>query len=167
MGQLRYGSCHQRPNTPLLQNLHDMATTRFLCDQGLSGLRKEAAFDGSERCRVIDIRLRKNPRHTDKFVPGYGPASSNDSVPASLVAWAKDEASHLDVVSHTHNGRLLVAYHIWDRCDQKVLPFPEAESFETFLSTLRLPESFAWDFARKTPISLLKEENDHAFREFQ
>jgi len=149
-----------------LQNLCDMATARFLCDQGFRELRKDKAFDGSKRCRIIDIRLSKNPRHIDNFVPGHGPASSSDSVPENLVAWAEDEASHFEAVSHTHNGRLLVAYHVWDRCDQKLLPFQRAESFQTFLSTLRLPKSFAWDFARKTPIPLLKEEMDHAFRKF-
>ena len=161
------------PNNHFVRSHHvrEMAIQQYLCNQGVEELRRDRAFDDTKRCKIIDIRLKRasdsfQGRPSDNFIPGYSPAKACDSQPKNILAWAQDEASHIEAVSKTHNGRLLVAYHVWDECKKKPLPFACANSFKTFLRTLGLSCGFAWDFARKTAVPLWKQKMDEIYCKF-
>ena len=138
----------------------------YLCQQGLTQLDKHQLFSDSDRCRVLDIRLARNGAYRDRehaaFLQGYSPFLKDESQPANICTWARDEARMAQVNSTDHNGRLAIAYHIWDECKDKRLPFQSAESFREFLGALRLSKIFPYHFEQKTPVPLSRDDTTDA-----
>lgn len=133
--------------------------TSFLCIQAIAELTHSRAFLGANVCRVLDIRLTEpaqRARGDDLFIPGYSPNSSWDAMSNNLPAWAQRHASHVGTTSH--GGRLVIAYHVWEECGDKKLPFRSGLDAQRFLDILNLDRKFLWALARKTPMPLSKEQ---------